>query len=85
MYLLEMNPALDAHRLTSEKLRCMSNYVMKIENFFKSYQITKKMLDKMIDDNFVSPLVTHNMRHKLSLKAFKQYASQLYEKIVEME
>lgn len=80
-----MNPALDAHHLTSEKLRCMSTYVMKIENFFKSYKIPKTSLDKMIDNGFVKPLTDHNMRNKLSLKAFKLYASQLYEKMTEME
>jgi hypothetical protein len=80
-----MKGSVDAHALTSEKLRCMSMYVMKLENFMKPYGITGKKLDKMIDEHFVTPLVDYNMSHKLSMKAFKQYAGELHEKMVEME
>jgi hypothetical protein len=80
-----MKGSTDAHGLTSEKLRCMSMYVLKIENFMKPYGITGKKLDKMIDEHFVSPLITINMRMKSSLKSFKQHASELYESMIEME
>ena len=68
----------DAHGLTSDKLKCMSHYVMKLEEVFKPYKVPKKTLDKMIDDEFVSPLVGMNMRDKMSLKKFKQLASEFY-------
>jgi hypothetical protein len=80
-----MKGSLDAHSLTSEKLRCMSHYVMRIENEMKSYKLGKKQLDTMIDEHFVSPLVDHNMRNKLSMKKFKQFAAELYEKMTETE
>jgi hypothetical protein len=75
----------DVHGLTSEKLKCMSQYVMKLEECFKPYQVPKKTLDKMIDDEFVSPLVGMNMKSKLSMKRFKQIASELYDEMVRKE
>jgi len=80
-----MKGSVDAHSLTSEKLRCMSMYVLKIENQLKPFGIGKKQLDKMIDEHFVTPLVDVNMRHKFSMKHFKQYAGELYEKMTETE
>lgn len=77
-----MNTHQDAHGLTSDKLKCMSHYVMKLEEFFKPYQVPKKTLDKMIDDEFVTPLVGINMRSKLSLKKFKQLASEFHDTMV---
>ena len=60
-------------------------YIMKLENFMKPYGITGKKLDKMLDDHFVTPLVSHNMSNKLSMKAFKGFASELHDKMTEME
>lgn len=76
---------MSSHNLTPDKLECICDYIKKIKAFTKPFKPSKKDLEKLIDSEFLDPLIKINARQNMKIKTFKGVAKELYDDMVEEE
>jgi hypothetical protein len=78
-------PKTEAHSFTKGKLAILVACEKKLAKFFKPYGLSKKSLDKLIDKEFLGPIIKADSDTRLTLKDFRVVIKKIYDDVTEIE